>query len=93
MATAGAAATISKDTHHKMSKKIAQLTKVIFHLHSKNEENSQYQQSLSGAYEKEIEIILKEANNIINRQKDAIDKQKEGSNLKQMIKDLEEKHG
>jgi len=29
----------SKDTHHKMSKKIAQLTKVIFHLHSKNEEN------------------------------------------------------
>ena len=32
--------TISEETHHKMSKKIAQLTKVIFHLHSKNEENS-----------------------------------------------------
>jgi len=29
----------NKDVHHKMSKKIAQLTKVIFHLHSKNEEN------------------------------------------------------
>jgi len=28
------------ETHHKMSKKIAQLTKVIFHLHSKNEENA-----------------------------------------------------
>ncbi len=92
MATAGAAGAVSKDTHHKMSKKIAQLTKVIFHLHSKNEENGQYQNSVAGAYEKEIEIILKEANNIINRQKDAIEKQKEGGNMKQMIKELEEKH-
>jgi hypothetical protein len=37
---------------------------------------------VAGAYEKEIEIILKEANNIINRQKDAIEKQKEGGNMK-----------
>jgi hypothetical protein len=36
---AAAAGGPSKDVHHKMSKKIAQLTKVIFHLHSKNEEN------------------------------------------------------
>jgi hypothetical protein len=40
MATAAGAPT--KEIHHKMSKKIAQLTKVIFHLHSKNEENLQY---------------------------------------------------
>jgi len=39
MATAATGGGISKDVHHKMSKKIAQLTKVIFHLHSKNEEN------------------------------------------------------
>lgn len=75
-----------------MSKKIAQLTKVIFHLHSKNEENTQYQNAVSGAYEKEIETILKEANNIINRQKEALDKSKEAGNLKQMIKELEDKH-
>ena len=37
---AGGAGGPSKDVHHKMSKKIAQLTKVIFHLHSKNEENT-----------------------------------------------------
>jgi hypothetical protein len=36
------ATAISEETHHKMSLKIAQLTKVIFHLHSKNEENMQY---------------------------------------------------
>lgn len=55
----------TEETHHKMSKKIAQLTKVIFHLHTKNEENATYQQSLSNVHEKEMEIILKEANDII----------------------------
>jgi len=90
MATAQAGP--SKDTHHKMSKKIAQLTKVIFHLHSKNEENGQYQNSLVGAYEKEIETILREANNVINRQKDALEKAKEGANLKEKMREIEEKH-
>ncbi len=75
-----------------MSKKIAQLTKVIFHLHSKNEENSAYSASLTNAYEKEIEIILKEANTIINRQKEVLDKQKEANNFKDKLKELEEKH-
>lgn len=72
--TAGQAGAISKETHHKMSKKIAQLTKVIFHLHSKNEENSSYHTALSNAYEKEIETILRDANNIINRQKEALER-------------------
>jgi len=39
MSAAAGGGGVSKDVHHKMSKKIAQLTKVIFHLHSKNEEN------------------------------------------------------
>ena len=37
---------MSEETHHKMSKKIAQLTKVIFHLHSKNEENANLQTAI-----------------------------------------------
>ena len=53
------------ETHHKMSKKIAQLTKVIFHLHSKNEENNIFQTSLTNTHEREMEFILKEANEII----------------------------
>jgi hypothetical protein len=92
MATQGSNAVPSKETHHKMSKKIAQLTKVIFHLHSKNEENSAFQSSLTNAYEKEIETILKEANNIINRQKEALDKMKESTNVKDKLKELEDKH-
>ena len=50
---------LSEQTHHSMSKKIAQLTKVIFQLHSKNEENSTYQSALTATHEKEMEIILK----------------------------------
>ena len=52
---------ISEETHHKMSKKIAQLTKVIFHLHSKNEENNNAQTASNNAYEKEIEQLLIES--------------------------------
>jgi hypothetical protein len=59
--------TISEETHHKMSKKIAQLTKVIFHLHSKNEENNQAQQAISNAYEKEIETLLSQANTTLQK--------------------------
>lgn len=78
MATSSAAAGgPTKEIHHKMSKKIAQLTKVIFHLHSKNEENQLYQTAYTNAYEKEIETVLTNANSIINRQKEALDKSKD----------------
>ena len=61
---------MSEETHHKMSKKIAQLTKVIFHLHSKNEENQNMQTAISNAYEKEIETLLSNANSVITKQKE-----------------------
>ena len=58
---------MNEETHHKMSKKIAQLTKVIFHLHSKNEENSAMQTAIQNAYEKEMETLLNSANGVITR--------------------------
>jgi uncharacterized protein YihD (DUF1040 family) len=48
-----------------MSKKIAQLTKVIFHLHMKNEENGLMHTCIKNAYEKEIETLLTQANSVI----------------------------
>jgi hypothetical protein len=45
------------DLHHKMSKKIAQLTKVIYHLNSKNEEHNDDLTSLADAYETEIDGV------------------------------------
>lgn len=75
-----------------MSKKIAQLTKVIFQLHSKNEENNQAQQAIGSCHEKEMEIVLKQANDVILKQKNEIMKLKEGADLKQKIKELEKEH-
>ncbi len=78
--------------HHKMSKKIAQLTKVIFHLHSKNEENATHTESLTKAYEREIENILREANSLIVRHKDAIEKQRAMGDPSEMVRELALKH-
>lgn len=86
------AAGVSEETHHKMSKKIAQLTKVIFQLHSKNEENQFQMTALSNTHEKEMEIILKQANDIITKQKDEISKARENNDLKAKIKQLEQDH-
>ena len=75
-----------------MSKKIAQLTKVIFHLHSKNEENSTHTENLTRAYEREIEHILKEANSLLTRHKEAIEKQKALGDPSEMMRELAQKH-
>jgi len=83
---------MNEETHHKMSKKIAQLTKVIFHLHSKNEENSAMHTSIQNAYEKEIETLLNSANSVISKQKDSIEKAQDGEKWRQKIRDLEEQH-
>jgi len=86
------AAQLSEETHHKMSKKIAQLTKVIFHLHSKNEENQGMHTAIQNAYEKEIETILHTANTTISKQKDALTRAQEGNQIKEKIKELEGVH-
>jgi hypothetical protein len=56
-ATMAANQNLFPDLHHKMSKKIAQLTKVIYHLNSKNEEHNDDLTSLSDAYETEIDGV------------------------------------
>ncbi len=76
---------VSEETHHKMSKKIAQLTKVIFHLHSKNEENLDAQTASNNAYEKEIETLLIAANSIIAKQKEDLKSAKDGTSWKEKI--------
>lgn len=65
---------------------------MIFHLHSKNEENSIYNTSVSNMHEKEMEIILKEANSIIDKQKSEVLKAKDNNKLGDKIKALESTH-
>ncbi|KMS94237.1 hypothetical protein BVRB_023430, partial [Beta vulgaris subsp. vulgaris] len=51
----------NQDLHMKMSKKIAQLTKVIFHLNTRNEDHEKEVIGLQRSYETEIDQILKDA--------------------------------
>lgn len=45
------------DFHHKMSKKIAQLTKVIFHLNTKNDDHEFQLKTMADNYETEIQEV------------------------------------
>ncbi|KAL7754305.1 hypothetical protein RI367_000286 [Sorochytrium milnesiophthora] len=45
----------------KMSKKIAQLTKVVFHLNAENEDNKFRERSIRDLYEEEIENVIRDA--------------------------------
>ena len=48
------------DIHQKLCKKIAQLTKVIYHLNTQNEDHSYEMQALAIKHEVEIQNILSE---------------------------------
>uniref|UniRef100_A0A8I3WJ31 Family with sequence similarity 184 member A n=1 Tax=Callithrix jacchus TaxID=9483 RepID=A0A8I3WJ31_CALJA len=57
---AGHSVDYSQEMHLKMSKKIAQLTKVIYALNTKNDEHESAIQALKDAHEEEIQQILAE---------------------------------
>ncbi|KAJ3036628.1 hypothetical protein HDV00_002524 [Rhizophlyctis rosea] len=59
------------DIVYKMSKKIAQLTKVIYYLNTKNEDHNVEVQSLAEAYEDEIEDVIKDAKSRIETHRTA----------------------
>ena len=61
------------DLHHKMSKKIAQLTKVIYHLNTKNEDHAVEMEQLAASHQMEIQQILRDAANRISKFKEAIE--------------------
>ena len=50
------------DLHHKMSKKVARLTRVIFILNTKNDEHDLTQKIMKKAYENELTKMCKKAN-------------------------------
>ena len=80
------------ELYDRMCKKIAQLTRVIFVLNTKNDENDSLIESIIESYEKEIENITKEANQVINTMKRSIEKIKESSNIDDKIKDINKRY-
>ncbi|MGB1595340.1 MAG: hypothetical protein ACPIOQ_21440, partial [Promethearchaeia archaeon] len=80
------------DLHHKMSKKIAQLTKVIYHLNSKNEDHQDDLTGLADAYETEIDGILKDAYTKINTFKQKLEERKEVEKQQQAVDEFKAQH-
>ncbi|XP_007454968.1 PREDICTED: protein FAM184A isoform X1 [Lipotes vexillifer] len=76
----------SQDLHLKMSKKIAQLTKVIYALNTKNDEHESAIQALKDAHEEEIQQILAETREKILQYKSRVS---EESDLKRKVQVLE----
>ncbi|KAM4865916.1 protein FAM184A isoform 5-T6 [Thomomys bottae] len=76
----------SQDMHLKMSKKIAQLTKVIYALNTKNDEHESSIQALKDAHEEEIQQILAETREKILQYKCKVT---EESDLQRRIQVLE----
>lgn len=71
-----------------MGKKIAQLTKVIFQLHSKNEENDEFIKALKRSYEREIDSIVNGADRIIVKQSEALQTQIDSNQQSIKFKEL-----
>lgn len=49
------------DLHHKMSKKIAQLAKVVYALNTRNEEHEGQMKAMSKRYDDELQTVMKDA--------------------------------
>lgn len=61
------------DLHLKMSKKIAQLTKVIYHLNTKNEDHQTELDIVTANHQLEIQQILKDAASRIGKFKEMME--------------------
>ncbi|XP_045698475.1 protein FAM184A isoform X7 [Phyllostomus hastatus] len=83
---AGHSMDYSQDLHLKMSKKIAQLTKVIYALNTKNDEHESAIQALKDAHEEEIQQILADTREKILQYKSRVT---EELDLKRKIQVLE----
>ena len=68
-----------------MSKKIAQLTKVIYHLNTKNEDNDLDMQDMADTYESEIEQMLRDAADKINAFKSQLEAARDDTRFQEAV--------
>ena len=80
------------DLHLKMSKKIAQLTKVIYHLNTRNEDFSIDLKAEKQSHANEVEEILQDAADKINKFKSQLAKAKQNSATANALKKLRKQH-
>ena len=72
--TAGNTVDVTPDLHLKMSKKIAQLTKVVYTLNTKNDEQDSIVECLKQRHENEMQQLLRETKSKVNELQQRIEK-------------------
>lgn len=75
-----------------MSKKIAQLTNVIHHLHTKTEDHEMDLQDMAAAYESEIESMLKDAATRINSFKNQLEAARDDARFQEAVQKVKAEH-
>lgn len=80
------------DLHHKMSKKIAQLTKVIYHLNTKNEDHNSELENLAANNQLELQQVVRDAMQRFAKLKESIDAKQQQVNVEAAIAALQKKY-
>ncbi|KAF5825979.1 hypothetical protein DUNSADRAFT_5586 [Dunaliella salina] len=75
-----------------MSKKVAQLTKVIYHLNTKNEDHDLDMQDLAEQYEAELELVLKDTTEKVNFFKSKMEEASDEKRVREVARALEIKY-
>ncbi len=93
--TAGNGLDVTPDLHLKMSKKIAQLTKVVYALNTKNDEQDSIVEYLKERHESEMQQLLRETKSRVNELQQRIEKYEQQKadmqKLDQRLRDESEK--
>ena len=87
---AGAPAGAMDGMKHRMAKKIAQLTKVIYHLNNRNEDHALALRDVEDQYEGEIASILGETASRLKRFQQELRMRDSNNRVAQVAKQLEE---
>lgn len=80
---------MNEETQSLLCKKIAQLTRVIFHLNTKNDEYESNLRAVVAAYEDELEGLIATYNSTVSRLKESINQNNKSSEFKTQLKDFQ----
>ncbi|CUG86092.1 Hypothetical protein, putative [Bodo saltans] len=80
------------DLNFKMSKKIAQLTKVIYQLNCRNEDSDVHARIIADRYEGEITCIMADAKDKLTSLRDALNAKNDDDKVQRVIKEMTKLH-
>lgn len=82
----------ASDLHFRMSKKVAQLTKVIYQLNCRGEDSDQQTRLVADRYESEISEIMSDAKEKISSLRDQLTSKKDDEKIQRVILEMTRQH-